>query len=456
MGTFLQTIVAFIAALGPLILIHELGHYLVARRCGVKVLRFSIGFGRPLVKWRSGPDGTEWVLAMIPLGGYVRMADEREGQVSPDEVHRTFNRQSVWRRIAIVAAGPLANFALAILLYWFLFMHGMPGLKPVIDAPPAGTSAAEAGLRGGDVIVRVGSAPIGTWQDLRWALLQQAVDRARFTVQVRDEGGALAERSVDFSWITRQDLDGDFLRPAGFLRFQPQLRPVIGQVVPGGVAARAGFQSGDEVLAIDGVEVRHWQDLVEEIRASPGKSRAFVLRRTGAELPPVLVVPDAATENGVAIGRIGIAPRVDADAAAQVMTTVQLPPGAGMLRAIERTWETSVFSVRMLGKMLIGEISVKNLSGPITIADYASKSAQLGLVTFVSFIALISITIGVLNLLPVPMLDGGQLLYYSIEILQGRPLSDRTMLVGQNLGLAVLFVLMLLAIYNDINRLIGG
>jgi len=452
----LVTVTAFVVALGSLILFHELGHYLVARALGVKVLRFSIGFGRAIVSRRYGRDRTEWVLAAIPLGGYVKMVDEREGEVTAEDLPRAFNRQSVYRRFAIVAAGPIANFLLAIALYWLLFVVGMPGIRPVLGEPPAATPAQLAGVRSGDTILTIAGVPVETWQDARWALLKHGVNRERVRLEVRNAAGAIDLRTLDLGHLSAEDLDGDFLRAAGVVRFNPPLRAVVGKVVSGSPAERAGLRDGDEILAIDGVRVDEWQDVVDEVSARPGARLVVSVRRAAGGEADVEVTTVAANEGGRTVGRMGVAPRMDREAMRTMLTEVRYPAGESVLRAIARTWETTVFSLRMLGKMVMGQISLRNLSGPITIADYAGQSAQVGWIAYLSFIALISISLGVLNLLPVPLLDGGHLMYYTVEILKGSPVSERAMLVGQHIGMAVLFTLMLLALYNDVNRLISN
>jgi regulator of sigma E protease len=454
--TLLTTIAAFVVALGCLIVVHEFGHYVVARACGVKVLRFSVGFGRPLWVRRVGRDATEWVIAAFPLGGYVKMLDEREGQVAHEELPRAFNRQSVGRRAAIVAAGPAANFLLAILLYWALFMHGVPGVKPVLGEPPAGTPAHHAGFVAGDVLATIGDEPVATWQDARWILLQHAVEKSSVAVTVLPAGGGTGTRRLDLSGLSTADLDSDFLRALGLARYQPPLKPIIGEVVNGGAAQRAGLKAGDEIVAIGNQRIESWDQVVKIVRAHPGAQLVIEIRRGGALQPAIAVSPEIVVEGGRKIGRIGTAPQVDRSALTGMIVEVRYGPLEGFVRAVRRTWDTSVFSLKMLGKMIVGEISLKNLSGPITIADYAGQSAQSGAASYLLFLALISISLGVLNLLPIPLLDGGHLMYYAIEILKGRPLSDRAIEIGQHAGLALLFTLMALALYNDIHRLVGG
>ena len=448
--------IPFIVALGCLIVIHELGHYFIARLCNVKVLRFSVGFGKPLWSRAFGADRTEWAIAAFPLGGYVKMLDEREGVVDSRDAHRAFNRQPVGRRFAIVLAGPVANFLLAIALYWVLFMHGVPGLKPVMGPIPEKTAAATAGFSAGDTITRIGNEPVQTWQDARWVLLQHAVAKKPVKITARSESGAVTERELDLSQLTAADLDSDFLRALGLSRYQPPLPPVIANVVSRGAGERAGLKAGDEIVSINNRATATWQDVVAAVRANPGRELMLEVRRDGARVSALPVTPEVVSENGNPVGRIGAGPRVDPAQLAQLSTEVRYGPLEAVGKALYKTWDTSIFSLQMLGKMIVGEVSLKNLSGPITIADYAGQSAQMGWISYLLFLALISISLGVLNLLPIPLLDGGHLMYYIFEIFKGSPVSDKAIEIGQQLGMALLFVLMAFALYNDINRLISG
>jgi regulator of sigma E protease len=449
------TIGAFVVALGVLITVHEYGHYLVARLCGVKVLRFSMGFGRPLWSVRRGRDRTEWVIAALPLGGYVKMLDEHEGPVAPAEAHRAFNRQSVWRRIAIVVAGPVANFLLAIALYWMLFVGGVQEARPILAAPNPGSVAEASGLQRGETILRINGESVSSWQQVRWRLLQLGVEKQSAQLEVIDQKRRLNLRSLDLSRFEVDGLEGDPLARLGLRLYRPDVAPIIGKIVPGSVAEAAGLRPGDRVNAIDGKQIRIWEEVVAAVRAHPGDPVQLVVSRDGAKID-VSLRPEVVQQGGERFGRIGAAPRVDPEAMKEFVTVVQYGPATAIAMALDRTWEMSAFSLKMLGKMVLGEISWRNLSGPVTIADYAGQTAQIGLGAYVAFLALISISLGVLNLLPIPLLDGGHLLYYVAEIFKGSPVSERTMELGQRLGLTVLLFLMAFALYNDFNRLLAG
>jgi regulator of sigma E protease len=451
----LITILAFVFALGVLIVVHELGHYWVARLCGVKVLRFSVGFGRPLVSRRFGPDRTEWAIGAFPIGGYVKMLDEHEGEVATAELPRAFNRQTPGRRIAIVAAGPAANFVLAVLLYWAVFIHGFPGTKPVIGGIAQGSPAAAAQFAVGETLVTIEGEPVGTWQDARWLLLKHAMEKATPKVEVQNARGDIAQRRLDLSRLAPEDLDADFLAKLGFTRLQPPLPPVIGRVLAGGAAERGGLKGGDEIVAIDGTRITRWDEVVKIVSDNPARALDFELRRENA-LVEATVTPEAVRQGDRELGRIGAAPHVDQAALEQYVVHQRYGPIAALGKALDKTWDTSAFTLKMVGKMLVGEVSLKNLSGPITIADYAGQSAMVGWLSYVLFLTLISISLGVLNLLPIPLLDGGHLMYYMVEIVKGSPVSQTAMEVGQQVGMGVLLVLMAFALYNDFTRLFYG
>lgn len=453
--SFLHTLVAFIVALGLLIVVHEYGHYLAARLCNVRVLRFSVGFGKPLATWRLGRDATEWSLAAIPFGGYVKMLDEREAPVDAQEAHRAFNRQSVGRRILIVAAGPAFNFLFAIAVYAGLYMHGLPEARPVLGAPAAGTLAHAAGFRAGDNVRSIEGDAIATWQDLRWRVLQGALQREALRFEVSGVRGDIAMHVLDLRGYQSEEMEADALEKMGLRLYRPPLPPVIGMVVSGGAAERAGLRPDDRVVQAGGQEIANWEQVVQAIRAKPGEVLPLMVERGGARLR-IDVLPDAATENGTRIGRIGVAPGIPAAEAERIVVRVSYGPLQSIAKAAVKTWDISIFSLRMLGKMLLGEVSWKHLSGPVTIADYAGQSAQMGWVAYATFLALISISLGVLNLLPIPLLDGGHLMYYSVEIIKGSPVSERAMDLGQRVGMALLLVVMAFAFYNDLNRLFSG
>lgn len=446
---------AFAVVLGVLIVVHELGHFLVARWCGVKVLRFSVGFGRVLWQRRLGRDGTEWAVSAFPLGGYVKMLDEGEGEVAKTELHRAFNRQSVGKRSLIVAAGPLANFALAILLYWVVFMYGSNELLPVLGTPPAGSPAAIAAITNGEQVRSVDGQPVATWNDLRWLLLEKAVDYETVEMELVNERGEIAFRRLALNSVAEQGWEGDALDHLGIRFFRPNVPPVIGDVVKGGPAATAGLLTGDRVVAVDGQPVDLWLDFVSIVRESGGRSLHLDIRR-GDETLGFDIVPESVSERGRAVGKIGVAVKEVPGSPREIRTFIRHGFVESGRLAVAETWNKAVFSLVMMGKMLVGEVSWKNLSGPVTIADYAGQSARLGLDYYLKFMALVSISLGVLNLLPIPVLDGGHLLYHMIEVVRRRPLSERSMEVAQQVGMSLLFALMAFAFFNDIARLFNG
>lgn len=455
MSNFLFYLAAFVAVLGVLIVVHELGHYLAARYCGVKVLRFSVGFGRMLWKRRLGPDQTEWAISIFPLGGYVKMLDEREGEVAASESHRAFNQQSVGKRSLIVAAGPLANFALAILIYWAIFMHGTDELLPVLGTPPAGTPAAMASVVNGEQVSAIDGQRVSTWNDLRWVLLKKSVGHESVTLEVVNEHGDLAVRKLYLSAAGENGWEGDALERLGIRLFRPDMPPVIGKVIADGPAARAGLQVGDRVMAISGKAISSWYEFVTTIRDSSAQSVHLELQRQGG-IVVIEVLPETVSERGRTVGKIGVAVAEPSTPQRELKTFVSYGVLAAAAKALEETWDQSVFSLVMMGKMLTGEVSWKNLSGPVTIADYAGQSARLGFDYYFKFMALLSISLGVLNLLPIPVLDGGHLLYHVIEVVRRRPLSERAMEIGQQVGMSILFALMAFAFFNDLTRLFNG
>jgi regulator of sigma E protease len=452
----LQTALAFIVALGILVTIHELGHYLVARLCGVKVLRFSVGMGKVIFSRRLGRDQTEWAISILPLGGYVKMLDAREADLKdlpPQDLQREFTRQSVWRRIAIVAAGPLANFLLAIALFAGLYVKGIPEPAPKLRAVPEASAAYQAGLRGGELVTAINGEPVRIWSDLRWKLVQLALEKkpAELDVQ-RPLADSVASTPISVSLrladLTPEDLEGDFLTKLGIDLARPPA--IIGKVLSDGVAMRAGLQQGDVIQSVNGIRIADGLAFVDLVRASPGKPLQLHGFR-GREPLDLQVVPEAQSgNNGQTVGRI----KVEV-ALAPEMVVASDPPLTALWRATQRTWDTSVLTLKMLGKMVIGQVSWKNITGPITIADYAGQTARTGLISYISFIAFISISLGVMNLLPIPVLDGGLLLYYSLEVLTGKPVSERFGDMAQRAGIGILMTLMAVAVFNDIIRLIS-
>lgn len=453
------TLLAFVGAIVLLVVFHEFGHYWVARRCGVKVLRFSLGFGNVIYSKRFANSDTEWVISAVPLGGYVKMLDEREEEVAPEDLPYAFNRKPVLQRMAIVVAGPLANFLLAIVLYWGLFIHGVPGLKPTLGDVPQGTPAAIAQMQSGETILSINGETIPSWQELHWRLLNLALKQGdgqrEISIEAQSASGTPLFHLLDISGLEAKDLDSEFLDKLGLHLYQPVVLPVIGNVAEDSVAQRVGLQQGDHILRANGAAMQRWMDVVEVIRAHPEQAVQLDVQR-GALTLQITVVPQAVAESGKTVGKIGAGPKVDEAVWQAMFIEVSYGPLEALTQSLRKTWETSVISLEMLGKMVMGEVSMKNLSGPITIADYAGQSAKMGVVAYLSFLALISISLGVLNLLPIPLLDGGHLLYYVAELVKGSPASELAWEIGQKIGIALLGTLMVFAIYNDINRLVSG
>jgi len=452
----LHNILFFIIAIGILVAFHEFGHYWVARLLKVKVIRFSIGFGKPLISWRKqkGDDLIEFVIAAIPLGGYVKMLDEREGPVDDDLKHRAFNNQSVSTRFAIVSAGPIFNFILAIFFYFIFFINGEEGIKPVVATPVIESPAALAGFEDQDEIISVAGKEVQTWQDFRIGLIDSGIDGGTLPIKVRTRDLYETERLIEIGDLHILNEKDDVTKLLGFKLWRPQVPAIIGGTTPDSAAARAGVLEADQVLAINQQAIENWDQLVEIVQANAGKSLEFSLLRGGIETI-VHLTPAEKKHGEKIVGFMGAYPSIPEELINRTKTTIEYSPVEALSRAVNETWTFSVLTLKVLGKMLVGHAALENISGPITIAQYAGITASIGLLTYIKFLAMISVSLGVLNLLPVPMLDGGHLMYYLIEIVKGSPVSQKFEELGQQVGLTLLLMLMSLAIFNDIQRLIN-
>jgi regulator of sigma E protease len=451
------SVVAFIIAIGVLVSVHEFGHYWVARRLGFKVLRFSVGFGRALARWQGrAPDKIEYWISSIPLGGYVKLLDEREAPVAAEERHRAFNRRPVPQRIAVLLAGPGFNFLFAIVAYWLMFVAGVPGIRPMIGAVSEDSVADTAGLRAQDEIVAVGGRETATWEHAVLGILDELLDDGRIDLTVMGADGNPRTVSLDVQGRETELTEPEALFTGLGIEPGPLVPPVIGELTPGLAAAEAGLRPDDRIVAADGERIQSWSQWVQYVRERPDETVPVTIERDGRTSELSLAI-GRATEDGVTVGRIGAAPNVDLARSLAERAQAEQRFGAleALPRGIEKTWEMTALTVRMLARMVVGDVSIRNISGPINIAAYAGDSAQAGLSAFLSFLALVSISLAVLNLLPVPLLDGGQVVYQLVEWVKGTPLSERAMAFGQQLGIVLLIVLMSFAFYNDLSRMFG-
>ena len=448
----IQIVLATLVTLGILVTIHEYGHFWVARRCGVKVLRFSVGFGRALYSWRDR-HGTEFVLAAIPLGGYVKMLDEREGDVAPEDAKYAFNRQSVGKRIAVVVAGPLANFLFAIVAYWLLFVVGVNTVVPVIGDVKPDSMAARAGLQKGQEITAVGDVRTTTWQAINIQLLGYIGDSGELLLTTRALNGEIEQRSTLLldNWLRGVE-QPDPLEDMGVKPYVPPIPPIVGQVLEQSAGERAGLKAQDKITTLDGDAIDEWQTFVAKIKAHPQQPVLLGVERDNQSLL-ITVTPDAKQlETGEVVGYLGVGAKAF-EWPAEMRRGIKYSIFSAWAPALGRAWEMSALTLASLKKMLVGMISIKNLSGPITIAKVAGASVDKGIEPFLNFLAYLSISLGLINILPIPVLDGGHLMYYLVELVRGRPVSEKVQMMGLRIGMSIIMALMLLALYNDLARL---
>lgn len=453
MSEILVSIGSFILVIGILVTFHEYGHFWVARKLGVKVTRFSVGFGKPVFSWRGKRDDTEYVIAQIPLGGYVKMLDERDEPVDEADLPYAFNRKPLATRMAVVVAGPLFNFILAVFAYWAVFIIGVEGIKPIVGEIQASTRAEQAALRSGDQIVSINDVKTVNWDSIGLELIEGVLDQAdQVTVTVIDENQQEQTRYLNLKGLSADLSKGNIISNIGIHPRLPVWSAIIDSVIEGEPAALAGFRSGDKVIAVNEQDIKDWRDWVRYLRKRPGEQVQVSILRDGEYRQLSLVVGNK-LDDSVSYGYIGAIAKAPEGIPPELRSVLQYSPLMAIGPALKKTAQLSLLTLRMLGKMLVGEVSVKNISGPITIAQYAGQSASIGLVQFLTFIAIVSVSLGVLNLLPIPVLDGGHLMYYLVEMFKGSPVSEKTQLLGQQIGLVILALLMMLAVYNDVMRL---
>jgi regulator of sigma E protease len=448
----LQTIFYTLIALGILVTFHEFGHFWVARRCGIKVLRFSVGFGTPLLRWRDKL-GTEFVVSALPLGGYVKMVDEREGDVEEKDLPYAFNRKSVWQRMAVVVAGPLANFLLAIFLYWIVYSLGVTGVAPVIGSLEPNSVAEQAGLQPGQEIVALDGEPTPTWQALSGQLIRRIGETGPiyFSAKMPGDSAQYEYQGQLQGWLVDTD-EPEPIRGIGLVPYSPKLLPIADTVVAGDPAESAGLIAGDRVLSADNIPMNDWSTWVSYVRARPGQTIEVAVLRGGGAFSTAIVPKRTVTEDGVAIGQVGMSVQIP-EWPEGMIRKMEYGPLEAATQAFKQTWDTTVLILDSVKKMMVGLISAKHLSGPITIAKVAGAAAQYGLTAYLGFLAFLSVSLGVLNLLPIPVLDGGHLMYYIIEIVKGSPVSEKIQMIGFRMGMFLVLGLMLFALYNDLMRL---
>jgi len=452
-SSVITSVIAFIVALGILVAIHEFGHFWVARKVGIKVLRFSIGFGKSLWSRVGKVDGTEYTIAAIPLGGYVKMLDERVDAVPAGERYRAFNQQPLWARAAVVIAGPLANFLLAIAAFWLVMMIGIRGVVPMLGPVTPDSPAALGGFQEQDRLLAINGTPTPSWSDARLVLLDSGLNTDKpALIEVETVDGSRTTRELSLSGTQVLKESGDPISRMGFNTWFPEIEPLIGQVLPDGAASSSGMLAGDRILSVNDEAITTWREFVAVVQPSANQLLNISVERDGQTLE-LGITPQAVEVGGNTIGRIGVSENQSAALFEQSRVTVQYPPGTAFIKALNRTWEMTKLMLNMLVKLVVGQASLDNISGPISIAQFAGQSASVGIDHYINFVAMISISLAVLNLLPIPMLDGGHLLYFAIEAVTRKPVSERVQIIGQQIGLVLLGGLMFLAFYNDIWRL---
>ncbi len=451
----LHNLLFFIIAIAILVAFHEFGHYWVARKLGVRVLRFSIGFGKPLYTWTRADNGNviEYVIAAIPLGGYVKMLDQREGEVADKDLPYAFNTQPLLKRAAIVAAGPVFNLVLAVILYWIVFLSGITVERALLGAPAEESIAALSGFENNDEVLKVGEADVKSWSDLNLLVLDQGLDGGTLELEVRNADGMIESRRLDLGSTRLLEKESDIMAELGFRHWWPDLPAVIGGVIKDGPAEQAGLQEGDQLLKLNDEKIERWDELVKLVENSQAKPINFIILRDQQEVS-IVVIPGSREKQGEVKGFIGAYQEVPQELKDKLFVDIEYGVFEAIPAAITKTWDMSKLTLRVIWKMIVGEASLSNISGPVTIAKYAGITAEIGLTTFIGFLAIISVSLGVLNLLPIPVLDGGHLFYYLIEAIKGSPVSEGFELRGQQIGIAILGALMFIAFYNDFQRFV--